>query len=283
MKSHQSSLLSPCALYKHCKHHRVCTSCEDFQPFQCSRRDVRPGVCNACSSYSTCRFTKNRYQAKTAQHRYERNLVDSRAGVDLAQEDLNRLASIVVAPLKQGQSPYAVIANHPGAGLSVSTLYRYILQGVFQPWACGPLTLRWQVKRKPLKRKTLRYKKRKDRFICRSRTYQDYLNYKQEHPSVSVVQMDTLYNKQGGPYLQTFKFLLMDLLIAFYHEKKTAQAMIQGVDRLQALLGDELFHQFCPIILTDNGSEFSDPVGIEKGLQGSRNIRMFSCEPMQAG
>lgn len=56
------------------------------------------------------------------------------------------------------------------------------------------------------------------------------------------VQMDTVYNRPEGSFLQTFKFLDYDFMLAFIHSEKTAKAMNDGVKRLHDLMGYQLFN-----------------------------------------
>lgn len=68
----------------------------------------------------------------------------------------------------------------------------------------------------------------------------------------------------------------------------TSKSVITIFDELYNTLGDELFQKLFPVILTDNGSEFSNPKAIEYG--GIRftglHTRVFYCDagsPFQKG
>ena len=50
-------------------------------------------------------------------------------------------------------------------------------------------------------------------------------------------------------------------------------------DNLEKKLGKELFSICFPLILTDNGHEFSDIDGLENSLFGGKRTRIFFCEP----
>ncbi len=92
--------------------------------------------------------------------------------------------------------------------------------------------------------------------------------------------MDTVYNDYEGPFMQTFKFLDYSFIFIIYHEHKTAESMVKGMDLLESILGKELFAKEVAVILTDRGSEFSDADGIEKEENGSRRTRVFYCDAM---
>lgn len=274
-----------CRNFPHCTHRRACTdlSCPDYEAFYCSRRDRSPGACNGCSKLSHCPYERYIYHPLHAQEAYQKELVEARQGLDLSQDDIERLAKTVVPLILQKQSPYMIVKNHPELGLCEKTLYNYIALGVFSPWHVIDLDLRLKVKRRCPKRTRLLYKKREDRRFLVGRTYNDYLAFHQLHEDASIVQMDTVYNDPSGPYIQTFKFLDLDFLFAFFHLKKTAQAMVDGVNRLETLLGSELFHQYVQVILTDRGTEFSLPDLMETAADGTKRTSVFFCDPMAAG
>ena len=50
-------------------------------------------------------------------------------------------------------------------------------------------------------------------------------------------------------------------------------------DRLCLELRQDCFERFMPVMLADNGSEFSNPAALESDPQGGRRIRLFYCDP----
>lgn len=275
-----------CANYKHCPFDRNCTpDCPDFSPFRCSRRDRSPGACNGCAKWNSCRFSKYKYIPETAQNEYKTTLVDSRQGYNLTAKEAQRIAAIVGPLLKQGQSPYQILANHRELGICEKTLYNYIEGEVFHEIAgITVMDLRRQVSRKLPKKKANTYKKRTDRKFLKGRTYKEYREYLEQNPDVFVVQMDTVYNDEtNGPFLQTFKFLNADVLFALFQEQKTAQTMKEGVDLLENILGQTLFRKYVHVLLTDRGPEFSAAESMEKAADGTTRTRVFYCDPMQSG
>lgn len=273
-----------CSNYKTCKHGRQCfENCPDFKQFKCSRRDRSPGACNGCSVQSHCRFNKYYYNAQIAQKQYEKLLVETREGLDLLEQDIQRLATIVVPAIKQGHSPYHIIQNNKELGLSEKTLYNYIAKGVFRPFGVLDIDLRLKTKRKMTKKQTIVYKKRKDNKYLKGRTYQDYLNNIKEEPDINILQMDTIYNEQSGPFIQTFKLLNFDFLFGIFHETKSADDMNFGIDLLETIIGRKLFQSQVEVILTDRGSEFTDAEYIEIRSDSTIRTRIFYCDPMASG
>lgn len=284
--THKCKMPLECNHYRKCVYGRQCTpDCPEYSPFRCSRRDRSPGACNGCSNWSHCRFDKYQYCPEDAHLDYRTTLIDSREGVNLTVAEAKQMADIVAPLLKQGQSPYQIITNHPELGISEKTLYNYIENGIFQEIAgITVLDLRRQVSRKLPKKKAVSYKKRADRKYLQGRTYKDYKAYLSDAPEVFITQMDTVYNNETtGPFLQTFKFVRTGLLFALYRNEKNAASMKEGVDILESILGTGLFRKYVHVLLTDRGTEFSAAEAMETSSDGTRRTRVFFCDPMQSG
>lgn len=284
--THKCKMPLECNNYRRCVHGRQCTSdCPEYDPFKCSRRDRTPGACNGCSNWSKCRFNKYTYCPEDAQIEYKTVLIDSRQGVNLTTSEAKAIADIVGPLLKNGQSPYQIITDHPEIGITEKTLYNYIEGDVFHEIAgITVMDLRRQVSRKISKKKSKGYKKRADRKYLQGRTYNDYKVYINENPDVFVTQMDTVYNDEtNGPFIQTFKFVSAGIIFAILHNTKTADSMKQGVDLLESILGTEVFRKYVHVLLTDRGPEFSAADAMENGENGTTRTRVFYCDPMQSG
>ena len=122
--THKCKMPLECNNYRKCAFGRNCTlDCPEYSPFRCSRRDRSPGACNGCSSWSHCRFDKFQYCPEDAQMDYRTTLIDSRQGVNLTVQEAKSMASVISPLLKQGHSPYQILANHPELNISEKTLY----------------------------------------------------------------------------------------------------------------------------------------------------------------
>ena len=281
---HKSSYKINCANMKNCSHNHVCDNCADFKPFTCNRRDRSPGACNGCSKYTYCRYDKYRYKADFSHKKYREDLVDSRTGINMLYEECKAMADIIVPLIKAGHSPYHIVTNHPELNISEKTLYNYIENGIFREFGLLDIDLRIKTKRKITKKASNKYKKREDKKYLNGRTYDDFINYTAENKNLSVVEMDTVYNNGStGPFMQTFKFLDYSFMFIVYQEEKTAKSMVEGVDLLEKILGEDLFSEEVAIIKTDRGSEFCDAEGFEKEENESRRTRIFYCDPMASG
>lgn len=281
---HKSSYKINCANMKNCSHNHVCDNCANFKPFTCNRRDRSPGACNGCSKYTHCRYDKYRYKADFSHKKYREDLVDSRTGINMSYEEYKAMADIIVPLIKAGHSPYHIVTNHPELNISEKTLYNYIENGIFREFGLLDIDLRIKTKRKITKKASNKYKKREDKKYLNGRTYDDFINYTAENKNLSVVEMDTVYNNGStSPFMQTFKFLDYSFMFIVYQEEKTAKSMVEGVDLLEKILGEDLFSEEVAIIKTDRGSEFCDAEEFEKEENESRRTRIFYCDPMASG
>ena len=282
---HKCTMPLECSNYAKCKFHRHClVSCPSYLKFSCTRRDRSPGACNGCGCYTQCRFNKYYYDAHTAHEEYRKELVDSREGVNLTVSQAKEMAAVIGPLLKKGHSPYQIIHDNPGLGISEKTLYNYISQQVFSVAGIYDIDLRRKASRRPSKKLAKTYKKRENRAFLKGREYKDFLAYRDEHPHAHILQMDTVYNDvSNGPFIQTFKFIGLGLMAAVFHNSKTAADMVHGLDLLDEALGSTLFNEHADILLTDRGTEFSDADGLEIRGDSTRRCRVFYCDPMQSG
>ena len=99
---------------------------------------------------------------------------------------------------------------------------------------------------------------------CRiGRSYKEFETFMEKNPDTPVVQMDTVIGSVGGKCLLTIHFVVSSLMLAFLRDANTSQSVIDIFDALDATLGKRIFNRLFPVILTDNGSEFSNPTKIE--------------------
>ena len=279
---YQCKMPLECSNYKTCKYGRNCSlNCDNYIEFYCKRRDKSPKCCNGCSNYQSCRMSKYYYEASVAEKEANELLKSSRSGINQEKEDIAKKALIIVPLIKQGQSPYVIVSNHPELGMSEKTLYNYIELGAFKEHGLLDIDLRRKVSRKMKKETKVLYKKRIDRKFLIGRTYTLYEIYIKENPNTEVVQMDTVYNDvTNGPFMQTFKFIKYGFMFIVFHKEKNVLDMLEGVELLYSILGDELFKKYVQVILTDRGTEFSHPEEIEKTSDGLERCKVFYCDPM---
>lgn len=289
----QGRAFNACRLRYNCDRHHLCRSCirsgrriycwscqycnkncPDFLEEKCSALAKPPYVCNGCKNLKTCSLEKCFYQARYADDEYRKTLSDSRQGLSLSEREIRRLDSIISPLIMKGQSPHHIcVSNRDSIMVSESTIYRLFSYNAFT------------ARNIDLPRK-VRYSARKARKhskvdpACRNgRTYQDYLNFMAEHPDLPVVEMDSVEGCKGGKVLLTLHFVKAEFMAAFLRDANDSQSVLDIFDRLYLELRPDIFQEVFPVILTDNGSEFSNPSAIEFDRQGNRRTHIFYCEP----
>ena len=264
-----------------CKHFNECkvciSKCRDFEEVPCLRRDRFIGACNCCPEIKKCRKAKYFYYANVAQKNYEYTLKDSREGVNLNTTELYELAHIICPLIKQGQSIYTILENHKEITQCEKTIYTYIEMGLFKDWGITSLDLRRKVTRKIRKKNKL--KKRAEPVDYTGRKYEDYLEYIKNNESSATTEMDTVYNNQSGPYIQTFIFENTGLMIGLLKQKKTVEEMSNSLNCFQDILPDEMYQKLFGLLLTDRGSEFAKPQLFEINHEtGEIRSKIFYCD-----
>lgn len=76
---------------------------------------------------------------------------------------------------------------------------------------------------------------------------------------MATTEMDTVYNQQDGPYIQTFIFENTGLMIGLLKQLKTAEEMSNSLNYFQDNLSDDMYHKLFGLLLTDRGTEFNKP------------------------
>lgn len=266
-----------------CKNCKVCNSvCKRFEPDICQKLSKAPYVCNGCSKRNTsCTLEKRLYQPLTAQAEYRSTLSETRTGLSLSEAEIARLDSIVSPLLRKKQSLHNICLNHSDTIMvSESTLYRLVDYNLFQARNIDM----------PRKVRYARRKRKKDYKVdkaCRiGRTYQDFLTFCQARPDFPVTQMDSVIGNSGGKVLLTIHFVKAECMLAFLRDANDSQSVIDIFEKLYLDLSPDVFTNLMPVLLGDNGSEFSNPNALEFDRQGNRRTHVFYCDasaPYQKG
>ena len=251
---------------------RCNSRCSDFEEEICPSLSSPPYVCNSCNRKGACRLVKYYYRALPSYNQYKNTLSTSRQGCNLSSEELIKLDNLVSPLLKNGQT-VAHICKTQDIGCSKTTLYNYIDQNYLSARNID-LPRRVRYPKKKAKRATP-----KDTTIRKGRTYEDFEKYIQENPDTSIVEMDTVEGIKGGKVLLTMLFRSSKLMIAFLLNDKTSNSILKIFNWLESILGNDLFEKTFPVILTDNGSEFSNPLSLEFNSEGIGRTRIFFCNP----
>ena len=139
----------------------------------------------------------------------------------------------------------------------------------------------------PKKVKYSRRKRKKDFKVdkkCRiGRTYQDYLNFRRDHPDLPVTEIDTVEGRRGGKVFLTIHFVKTEFMLIFLRDANDSQSVIDVFDKLYLELRPDMFTSTMPLILTDNGSKFSNPSALEFDRQDNQRTHVFFCDPSSPG
>jgi transposase, IS30 family len=88
-----------------------------------------------------------------------------------------------------------------------------------------------------------------------------------------------IYNRIGVNVLLTLQFEF-GLMLAQIRDTNNSQSVIDYFDMLEQKFGTDKFKKIFPVILTDNGSEFSNPTAIETSIHSKQQrTRIFYCDP----
>lgn len=120
--------------------------------------------------------------------------------------------------------------------------------------------------------------------IFENRTYKAFLAFMAEHPDANVVEMDTVIGCEGShKVFLTLCFRCCKLMLIYLLPDKTTASVKKVFDSLEKALGTLLFCQLFPLILTDRGTEFSNPDALETGADGTIRTSIYYCDPMACG
>ena len=270
---HYADLCNPCKFKwgKSCKQCTGCfTHCPDFEEKHCIKLQKPPYVCNGC------KLRRHLYDAKFAQTEYETVRSESRQGFATTPTELKRIDDVIAPLVKQGQSIHQICANNTDLiMLDERTIYNYIDAGLL---SVGNLDLPRKARYKARKKKK---PLRVDKQCHLGRTYDDFLEYTAANPDIPVVEMDSVEGRKGGKVLLTLFFRNCNLMIAYIRDTNTARSVTEIFQGLYKSLGRETFCRLFPIILTDRGSEFTDPVSLECDEWGEVRTRVFYCDPQR--
>ena len=259
-----------------CRFCRECSKhCPEYRKEDCSLLDRPPYVCNGCENLNRCTLEKAFYRAYDAQKEYELVRSESRSGFDITEEELKTLNELVTPLIKNGHSIHHICKNNPGLlTCCEKTLYAYVDARLIDAMN---LDLPRKVRRRIRKKKSVEMKVDK---ACRiGRTYEDYLKFRQEHPDLPVVEIDSVEGVKGSAVLLTIHFVQSKLQLAFKRDCNNSASVTDAFNWLYDTLGSDTYRKLFPLILADNGTEFSNPRAIEFDPDGKQRSNVFYCDP----
>ncbi len=161
--------------------------------------------------------------------------------------------------------------------VSEKTLYKYIENGALSIKNIGlPRKVRYRVRKK----KQMGYKV--DKACLDGRRYDDYLKFLDDNKDISIVEMDTVEGRKGGKALLTIHFVDTSFMLMLLRDANDSRSVTQWFKWIYDAVGVRSFKKLFPVILTDNGSEFSDPNSIERMQDEKKLTNIFYCYPYSA-
>ena len=260
---------------KRCRNCKDCYKhCPDFVEEVCPKLSKPPYVCADCKDKQKCTLRKYEYQPNHADASYKDTLSESRKGLAIDPLELERINQIISPLVKNGQSIHHVLMNNADELMvSEKTAYNYLNAGLFDADKMDcPRIVRMRPRRSTPKLKI-------DRHCYEGRTYEDFMRFIADNPDVPVVQMDSVIGNKSGKVLLTMFFQNSNLLLAFLRDHNTARSVLDVFNDLYAMFGRETYCRLFPVILTDRGSEFSNPVPIEQDENDELRSLVFYCNP----
>ena len=237
-----------------------------------------PFVCNPCQKRRRqCGFEKHLYVAKKAQAEYEALLRESREGIPLGKEEFWESDAVIAEGVKKGQRLYHIMESND-LSFSKSSAYRHLHRGYL---SVSKLEFPRVVKFKQRRRRRADSVPKAAR---EGRTYADFQAFTQEHGICSWVEMDTVIGRPGGKVIQTFDFTFCNFMFGLLLDDKTAAETSAKTRTLKEALrgGGVRFGDVFPLLLTDNGGEFSNISAFVNDLDGEPETGLFFCDPYQS-
>jgi len=258
---------------------RCNASCPDYIEDRCARLESPPFVCNGCKQMGSCQLRKRIYHNGDAQQNYKTLLVESRKGANVTENELLKFDELLYRLTRNGQSVHAVMVNNPKLfTISEKTVYRYIDGGLLKT-KNGDLPRKCKLR--PRKRKAVEHKVDAK---CRiGRDKEAFGMFLAQHPGLPLVEMDTVEGVKGGKVLLTLMFFPYGFMLAFLMPDKTAASVAavfslirnRLVGRFGKDVGLAIMSEMFYVVVTDNGTEFTDPESIEIDCEGNRVANVF--------
>ena len=236
-----------------------------------------PWVCNACRKRrcGCSRRPKVEYSAKRAQALADEELSASRRGVDETEESMAWKLGVIRSALARGLSPEQIAAARPELGESKSTIYRWIDAGY---GGMSNMDLRRKVGYKPRKRSKPRREPRDP-----SRSWEAFCALAEEQRA-SRWGMDTVQGlASDSQRLLTLLHRPTRLQLALLVASGECASVLSALSSLGTALGAGRSRRLFGLVLTDNGSEFSDAGALAGALgEPAGETRLYFCQPMRS-
>lgn len=237
-----------------------------------------PHCCNGCRCrrYHCSRRWRCEYSAARAQALADTALRESRMGVDRGPEEFERMMGRIRHDVSRGLSPEQISqARSSEFRVAPSTIYRWISRGYA---GMSSLELRRKCGYKPRSRSA----PARSTAHGEARSFAAFMRLDEEERA-RACEMDTVMGPASDRgclltlYSRPFKFQL-----ALPLRGKSSADVVSALDALQEV-APAAFSRLFGLILTDNGTEFSDHAGIERSSPaGGGRCSVYYCDVRQS-
>ena len=264
------------------KKHRFLRSSNNCNNDPCCFESKPPYVCNGCNKFNYCKKIRYSYSHDIAYNEYKRSLIKNRSHLMVTKEQIVSINEII-SPLmihKHHSINHVYISHSNLLPFAKSTFYKYIDLGILN---VRNIDLARKVRYKINKEYSSDTREKTDPKIKVGRFYSDFKDYIEFNPNASIVEMDTVIGTSGGKGGKCFLTLLFrqsNFMLIYLLPYKQSEYVTNVFNYLKKLIGIDEFKRLFEVILTDNGTEFSDPESIEIDFDtGEKVCNLFYCDP----
>lgn len=290
-----------CALKETCTIHNICGNykcthaCNDcrYSHFNCNelcnkycdkpickRLKKLCGVCNGCPYKTSCKLNHWYYDDRKAQCLHNENLSSSHSGSHFSEKELVTFANFLKGYLEKGISLDVIKSQFPEQfPYSIQSVYNWVDKKLLP----GIDNVMMPRKVKYSKRSTKNKPSCNDRSYLENRLYEDFIDYITENPMTEVIEMDTVEGPNHSSFILTLLFRRTNFMLAFKLYDHTSNSVINVFNLIKSKIGNELFKTTFHVILTDRGTEFSNPSLVEYDEKtGKKLCSIFFCDSRQS-
>lgn len=272
--------LDPTSVSKEIIRNRIKTRKGKKENETCKKVLRFPRCCNGCNKkYQGCLFDIFEYKADIAQEKADRRLVNSRAGINMTEEEFNNVDKVIKEGISNKQSIYHIVKSNDGMPSS-PTIYRWIRE--------KKLTTTWMdlpyAKTYKKRKKNEKYAYSNNKIDRSGRTFIRYLEHRRMFPGEYTVQMDFL-----GTIISDNKCILtltipeLHFAIIKLFENPNSEKVVSMFNEFEERLGIHDFNLIFPSILTDRDPCYSNFMGIEfSHLTGEQRTKVFYCDSFRS-
>ena len=249
-----------------------------FVPIFCHFLCKYPFVCNNCENKKKCNREKRFYDCINAENRSLKNRIGTRKNKRISKDNIEILNSIISPLVFKGQSLHHIYeTNEKLKKICCERTIRRLLYDRY--FDAKPFDLI----RYSRFRHTSPYLVHDDRSVKNierlyKRTFTDLKKYLHNHKDARVVQFDSVIGKRDDKYaILTITFPKEKFQFGLKILKSDPDSVYGCLDSLFRKLGYKNTKKIFPILLADNGIEFTTFHNLEKF-----NIKVFFTNPYRS-